>query len=125
MASAVIIPAPLTLAGNIAAHWKSCKQNFEIYMIANGNNAKTDKLPCYYPTGEDRQKYAKQKTCEFSDLEDSSVQDRIIVGIRSTSLRESLLRLEDLTLQQAITHCETSEKNRQQKKPVRKEEPQW
>ncbi|KAJ8875388.1 hypothetical protein PR048_023283 [Dryococelus australis] len=36
-------------------------------------------------------------TCEFRDLEDSLIWDRIIVGIHSTSLRESVLRLEELT----------------------------
>ncbi|KAJ8888519.1 hypothetical protein PR048_008010 [Dryococelus australis] len=30
--------------GNIAAHWKTFKQKFEIYMIASGNYAKIDTI---------------------------------------------------------------------------------
>ncbi|KAJ8898145.1 hypothetical protein PR048_003505 [Dryococelus australis] len=62
--------------GNIAAHWKSFKKNYEIYMIASGNEAKTDYdkialllnimghegVELYKTldlTSEDRQKYAK------------------------------------------------------------------
>ncbi|KAJ8886684.1 hypothetical protein PR048_012896 [Dryococelus australis] len=44
MASAVNIPAPLTLTGNIAALWKTFKQNFEIYMTASGNYTNTDNI---------------------------------------------------------------------------------
>ena len=42
------------------------------------------------------------KTCEFGDLRDSLIRDRIVCGILSTNIREKLLSKEDLTLDKTI-----------------------
>ena len=44
----------------------------------------------------------KAKTCEFGTLQDSLIKDRIVCGIDDKSIRERLLRDNDLTLKRAI-----------------------
>ena len=45
------------------------------------------------------------KSCEFGDLTESLIRDRIICGIDGDALRARLLRVQDLDLQKAITIC--------------------
>ena len=49
-------------------------------------------------------------TCDFGDLKDSLIRDRIVVGIRDTNVRRRLLREKELTLQSCIDICRASEK---------------
>ena len=42
-------------------------------------------------------------TCEFGELKDSLIRDRIILGIRDTGLKQRLLRDPELTLDKAVT----------------------
>ena len=44
----------------------------------------------------------RSSQCEFQTLKDSLIRDMIIIGFSSNQLRERLLRIEDLTLTQAI-----------------------
>ncbi|MES9881309.1 MAG: hypothetical protein ABW185_10555 [Sedimenticola sp.] len=55
----------------------------------------------------------KAKSCEFGDLSDSFIRDRIICGITSDSLRERLLREQELTLDKAITMCRAAESTKE------------
>ena len=48
-------------------------------------------------------------TCEFSDLRDSLIRDRIEGGVLSDELRSELLKKPDLTLQTAHDYCRTLE----------------
>ena len=53
----------------------------------------------------------KAKSCEFEDLRDSLITDRIVCDIDCKLTRERLLRNSDLTLEKAVTFvraCETS-----------------
>ena len=52
----------------------------------------------------------KAKTCEFGDLTDSLIRDRIVCGIRDSRVRDRLLREQDLDLQKAITTCRAAER---------------
>lgn len=45
------------------------------------------------------------KTCEFENLKDSLVKDRIVCGILDNGLKERLLREQDLTLDKAVNMC--------------------
>ena len=45
------------------------------------------------------------KTCEFGNLEDSLVRDKIVCGIPDNGLRERLLREPNLTLDKTINMC--------------------
>ena len=49
------------------------------------------------------------KTCEFGELAESLIRDRIVCGIRDDRVRVRLLREQDLDLQKAITICRASE----------------
>ena len=48
-------------------------------------------------------------TCEFGDLRDSLIRDRIVGGVLSDELRGELLKKPDLTLQTAHDYCRTFE----------------
>ncbi|XP_047998343.1 uncharacterized protein LOC125235799 [Leguminivora glycinivorella] len=49
------------------------------------------------------------KTCAFSSLEQDLIRDRIVCGIKSTIVRDRLLRTDDLTLDKAIKICQADE----------------
>ena len=48
-------------------------------------------------------------TCEFGDLKDSLIRDRIVCGINSQAMKERLLREPDLSLSKATDMCRASE----------------
>nr|CAB3265819.1 COS41.3 [Phallusia mammillata] len=54
------------------------------------------------------------KSCDFGELCDSLIRDKIIIGIKCVQLRQSLLREEELTLEKAIKMCITNETVRSQ-----------
>ena len=49
------------------------------------------------------------KTCEFGAVEDSTVRDRIVMGIRDDTTRRKLLQTRKLDLKSAIDICRASE----------------
>lgn len=48
-------------------------------------------------------------TCNFGDLKDSLIRDRIVSGIFDKNLKDRLLREDNLTLEKCIKMCKTSE----------------
>lgn len=48
-------------------------------------------------------------SCEFGNLQDEMMRDRIVIGIRDNHLRARLLRESKLTLENTLTICRTSE----------------
>ena len=51
----------------------------------------------------------KAKTCEFENLKESLIKDKIVSGIRNDQLRSRLLRENDLTLKRAEEICRAAE----------------
>lgn len=51
----------------------------------------------------------KSQTCEFGDLKNSLIRDRIVCAIYDNKLRERLLRESDLTLDRCIEMCRSTE----------------
>ena len=47
--------------------------------------------------------------CEFGDLKESLIRDRVVFGIQDNSVEERLLRDPDLTLQTAIEKVRSAE----------------
>ena len=60
----------------------------------------------------------KASTCEFGELCESLIRDRIVCGISSNTLREKLLQESDLSLQKAIDMCRASELSKRQTKSI-------
>ena len=50
------------------------------------------------------------KTCEFGDIMDEMIRDRIVLGTTDQSVRGRLLRESKLTLNGAVEMCRTSER---------------
>ncbi|KAK6166970.1 hypothetical protein SNE40_022164 [Patella caerulea] len=60
----------------------------------------------------------KAKNCEFGELCDSLIRDRIVCGILSDQLRTRLLRESDLTLEKAVNICRANELSLNQAKSL-------
>ena len=60
----------------------------------------------------------KAASCEYQQLHDELIKDRIVVAIREVKLKEKLLRIPDLTLERAIEVCKASEITQIQLKTV-------
>ena len=119
---------------------------FEIYLVAKAKDEKTDKLKvnmllyCAGPEaiqdyshfvfntvesneceGERIDNFVSELkrlslTCEFGDLRDSLIRDRIVGGVLSDELRGEIFKSHaDLTLQSAHDYCRTFEAAEQQK----------
>ena len=58
------------------------------------------------------------KSCEFGDLTDSLIKDRLVSGVIKDSVRSRLLRETELTLQKAIDICRAAETSTQQMKVI-------
>ncbi|XP_050510413.1 uncharacterized protein LOC126887113 [Diabrotica virgifera virgifera] len=60
------------------------------------------------------------RTCNYNrndpdeTAEDKALRDKIVMGIRDTTTREALLRIDKLTLEKAISFCRTSEQSKSQ-----------
>ena len=67
-------------------------------------------------------KLKAKRTCNFADLENSLIRDKIVCGIRSTSMRERLLQKENLTLESCVQMCKAGEISREQVKTIEKPE---
>ena len=58
----------------------------------------------------------KAAACKFGTLKDEMIRDRLVVGIRTDSVRKLLLREEELTLAKCIQICEINEISEQRMK---------
>ena len=56
----------------------------------------------------------KAQTCDYGELKDSLIRDRIVVGINSTQLKEKMLQDKDLSLESAISRCKSAEMTQKQ-----------
>ena len=74
-------------------------------------------------SGEPIDKYATvlrnmADSCEFQDLKDSLIRDRIVFGIADNNVRERLLRVPDLTLNKALEIARAAEATQSQLKQM-------
>ena len=53
--------------------------------------------------------YELAETCQFGDLKNELIRDRIVVGIRNASLSQKLMQDEKLTLDKAVKETKSSE----------------
>ena len=51
----------------------------------------------------------KASTCEYGDLADELIRDRIVMGIRNDHIRKQLLKEHELSLQKAMRICQLNE----------------
>jgi len=58
------------------------------------------------------------KTCQYGDVEDSIIRDRIVLGIRDDATRKKLLRTRQLNLVKAIDICRADEATSRQLKAM-------
>lgn len=57
-------------------------------------------------------------SCEFGNLKDSLIRNRLICGIKNSHVREKLLQDNDLNLQKAIEICRAAEVSSEQSKKI-------
>ena len=56
----------------------------------------------------------KTQTCQFENLKDSMIRDRLVLGVTNTRVRERLLREENLNLDKAVKICQAAEATERQ-----------
>ena len=69
-------------------------------------------------TGENIQMYVsdlrnKASTCQYGELKDDMIRDRLVCGIKKDNVRKLLLRESDLTLEKANNICQIHEMSEQ------------
>ncbi|XP_017489177.1 PREDICTED: uncharacterized protein LOC108377419 [Rhagoletis zephyria] len=64
----------------------------------------------------------QSRKCEFGELTDALLRDKIVCGVQSDAVREKLLSVEEITLEKAIKTCRASEAATQQLKELHKED---
>ncbi|KAI8506116.1 hypothetical protein Bbelb_164690 [Branchiostoma belcheri] len=57
-------------------------------------------------------------TCDYGELKDEMLRDRIVLGIRDNKVRTRLLKKKNLTLQDALDECKTNETTSRQIKVI-------
>lgn len=65
------------------------------------------------------------RTCNYGELEDDFIRDRIVVGIRDNATRKKLLQQAQLRLQSCMDICRANEATSQQVKTMTQEEVQF
>ena len=100
-------------------------EKFEDYCIPKRNVTfeRHRFFTCVQKTGETVDQYVtdlrnRSKTCEFGELTDSLIKDRLVCGIPDNSLRERLLREQDLDLGKALRMCRAAETVKTQAKEL-------
>ena len=63
----------------------------------------------------------KAKDCEFAQLTDELIKDRVVCGINNDTVRARLLRETDLTLTKAVDICRASEVTQNHMKALHEE----
>ena len=58
------------------------------------------------------------RNCEFGELRDSIIRDRIVCGIRSNEVRKRVLRENDLNLERTVEMCKSFEITKNQAKNI-------
>ena len=57
-------------------------------------------------------------TCEFGNLKDSLIRDRLVVGVRNNATREKLLEMDNPDLESCVKMCRAIERTQQQLKKM-------
>ncbi|XP_011879086.1 PREDICTED: uncharacterized protein K02A2.6-like [Vollenhovia emeryi] len=63
--------------------------------------------------------FSLAETCNFGDLREELIRDRIVVGVRNTKLSEAMQLQADLTLERAITKARQADEVKRQQNVVR------
>ena len=61
---------------------------------------------------------ARSQHCEFGDLRESLMRDKIVLGVQDKKIQERLLRETDLSLDKAISICRAAEEVKVQTKEM-------
>ncbi|XP_039870493.1 uncharacterized protein LOC120723214 [Simochromis diagramma] len=64
----------------------------------------------------------RAKSCEFGQLQESLIRDRVVCGITSDAMRERLLREDDITLEKVVQLCIAAETTKAQIKQMHEED---
>ncbi|KAL3999170.1 nuclear receptor co-repressor 2 [Sarotherodon galilaeus] len=64
----------------------------------------------------------RAKSCEFGQLQQSLIRDRVVCGITSDAMRERLLREDDITLEKVVQLCIAAETTKAQIKQMHEED---
>lgn len=107
---------------------KSALAKFDAYFLLKKNI--TVQRHCFFTRNQKENESIEQYSfelkklavkCEFKDLCDDLVRDRLICGIKDSAMRERLLREPNLTLQKSIEICNIAQMSKMQAGTIKKE----
>lgn len=100
-------------------------KKFEAYCIPKRNVTfeRHRFFTCLQKPGETMDQYVtelrnRSKTCEFGELNDSLIKDKLECGITDNGLRERMLREQELDLKKAVNMCRATETVKTQAKEL-------
>ena len=88
-------------------------ETYERYVFNSRNQTETESVEEFVTDLK-----LKSQSCNFGDLTESLIRDRIVMGVRDKRLREKLLGEVDLTLARAIRMCQAKEVTQQRLKSM-------
>lgn len=88
-------------------------ETYERYVFNSKNQAESESVEEFITDLK-----LKCQSCNFGELADSLIRDRIVMGVRDKGLREKLLGEVDLTLERAIQICQAREVTQQRIKSM-------
>ncbi len=91
-------------------------ETYERYMFNRRNQEPEESIAQYITTLR-----ALSRTCNFGDLHDSLLRDRIVLGVNDANSRKKLLQERDLTLERCIEICKGAEATKHQIKTMGEE----
>ena len=91
-------------------------ETYERYRFSKREQASNETVDTYFTA-----LHTLAKTCNFGNLEDNLIRDRIVIGVKDNSTRKRLLQVSKLTLQQSIDICRSLEKTTKQLESMKTE----
>ncbi|XP_064472560.1 uncharacterized protein K02A2.6-like isoform X1 [Ornithodoros turicata] len=88
-----------------------CNETYERYVFRCRMQGEGEQFESFY-----RDIQLKAQSCNFATLSDSFIRDQIVYGVLDRSLRERLLREENLTLTKTVQICKAAELTEEHKK---------
>ena len=82
---------------------------YERYVFFSRNQKEGENIDAYVNELRDL-----SATCDFRDLTDSLIRDRLVLGIIDVQVKDRLLRTKDLTLNKALEVCRAAERTKNQ-----------
>ena len=95
-------------------------ETYETYKFNKRNQEQSETIDTYVASLR-----TLSKTCNYGEIEESLIRDRIVIGIKDNTTRKKLLQDHKLTLKKCIDICRANETTTEQLKKISNEDVQY